>query len=381
MNEEIKIDERIYNDYSCDGDTESANTELTAYDIAVFYNTYNLSSLMKWWNKRLIVPSFQRAYVWDHRKASEFVDSILRGLPVPSMFFYDDSDSNKLLVVDGQQRLTSLYKFIVEKKFNGKEFRLTGNIHPNWDKKSFDDLSALDRERLEDSLMNVTVMRQLKPENGQSSMYLAFQRFNTGGISLRAQEIRMAVSYGPLSEFVTELAEDSIFSKWDFLISKEDKKNNNFSKIQEIILRFWVLFLADGKLGSSSLRSSLDDFFSTNKKFDEGPFKRDGKTYYSKKYLKECFDTIYLLQNIDSDSFCPFSIPTVIFFESVWLGVAFRKREGKDVSDEWLISKIKNWSSQIGEAEFGLLFKPRRSSSIEAITTRVMKTKEYFLAD
>ena len=86
------------NDEEDDADEVINNNKLTAYDIAVFYNTYNLSTLLKWWGKKLIVPEFQRSYVWSKNKASEFVDSVLRGLPVPSLFFeYKVSGTIKFL--------------------------------------------------------------------------------------------------------------------------------------------------------------------------------------------------------------------------------------------------------------------------------------------
>lgn len=88
MEEKLVIDEEMLDeDLQNDLDEEIDNNKLMAYDIAVFYNTYNLSTLMKWWGKKLVIPDFQRTYVWSIKKASEFVDSMLRGLPVPSMFF------------------------------------------------------------------------------------------------------------------------------------------------------------------------------------------------------------------------------------------------------------------------------------------------------
>ena len=92
-------------------DEEIDSNKLTAYDIAVFYNTYNLSTILKWWGGKLVVPDYQRSYVWNLKQASEFVDSMLRGLPIPSIFFYDDTENSRFLVVDGQQRLKSLYYF------------------------------------------------------------------------------------------------------------------------------------------------------------------------------------------------------------------------------------------------------------------------------
>ena len=270
-NEEIDVDEVI------------DNNKLMAYDIAVFYNTYNLSTLIKWWGKKLVIPDFQRAYVWTLKQASEFVDSILRGLPVPSMFFYDDSDNSRYLVVDGQQRLSSLYAYIQKQEYAGEKFCLKGNIHPNWKGKSYPELEEEDKERLDDALMNITLMRQLAPDDGQSAMYLAFQRINTGGKTLKAQEIRMAVSYGPLALYIDELAKDKRFDKWDFLRTKAQREHDDCSPIQELLVKFFAYYFSypDNYVGGST-RDLLDEFFDQQKDFDS-PRRRDPEVDYLKK--------------------------------------------------------------------------------------------------
>ncbi len=56
------------------------------------------------------VPLFQRNYVWDIKKASKLVESLILGLPVPELFFYSEGDENTTYkIIDGQQRLLSIY--------------------------------------------------------------------------------------------------------------------------------------------------------------------------------------------------------------------------------------------------------------------------------
>lgn len=367
-------------DYSEEDEEETCN-ELTAYDLAVFYNTYNLSALLNWWGKKLIVPDFQRSFVWNQKQASEFVDSILRGLPVPSIFFYDDTEKNRLLVIDGQQRLTSLFRFIKQKTFNEKAFKLVGSIHPKWVNKTYDQLEDEDRERLDDTLLNITVMRQLRPYDGQSSMYLAFQRINTGGKTLTAQEIRMAVSSGALSRIVSELATDPVFNEWEFLRTPNDRKNNNYTRIQELIVRFWTFFYSDEKGISGTLRSSLDAFFASNKDFEKTIINNQ-LNGHKESELRDLFKTIYYLRGIDSSFFIPDTTrPTSIFFESVWLGIAFRIRNNHEVTSELIKNKIAHWKESVGYEAFSSMFKARRSSSVESINARISNIKGYFLED
>ena len=376
MINEIELDNQDY-----EVDEVIDNNKLMAYDIAVFYNTYNLSTLMKWWGKKLIVPDFQRANVWNIKKASEFVDSILRGLPVPSMFIYDDMEKNRYLVVDGQQRLNSLYSYIKRGMYGDSVFRLVGNIHPNWTGRTFEELDQEDKDRLEDTLLNITVMRQIAPDDGQSSMYLAFQRINTGGIALTAQEIRMAVSYGELARYINQLSADEKLRKWDFLRSKNNRTFGNYSQIQELLLKFWAYYFNYPKqYTGSSTREFLDVFFDQQKDFDKPKKKRNSVIYHSKEEFIEVFDAAFdeVIQ-LSVEDLSPYTSPAQTFLEAIWVGLTYRKLVlGKSINSENLSSYIKNWKYSIGEEKFSELFQARRTSSIKSAYERINAGIEYF---
>ena len=103
--------------------------------------------------------------------------------------------------------------------------------------------------------------------------------------------------------------------------------------------------------------------------------------YYSEEELLTAFRSIDYLKELEEDDFIPDTRPTSIFFESVWIGVALRIREGKEVSTELIKSKIGKWKETVGDDLFSSLFKARRSSSIESINARIAETKKYFLED
>ena len=374
-------DEFIEDEY--DVDEEIDNNKLMAYDIAVFYNTYNLSTLLKWWGKKLVIPDFQRPYVWNMTKASEFVDSMLRGLPVPSMFFYDDSDNSRLLVVDGQQRLNSLCAYIETQSYFGKKFRLIGNIHPNWKGKTYDELNQEDKDRLDDSLMNITVMRQLAPDDGQSAMYLAFQRINTGGITLRAQEIRMAVSFGPLAKYLSELSIKTSLNKLMFLRSKSQRENENYSPIQELILKFWTYYFRYPDFSGSSTRAMLDDFFSEQKDFEKPVRRKQGKRYIRREEFEEAYEAVVeIIANLSEDVLSPYTKPTQTFLEAIWVGLTYRKLKlHKDIDEQRIPEIVQNWKSTMGEEKFSEMFQARRTSSIQSALARIRAGIDYFSGD
>ncbi|QTE70303.1 DUF262 domain-containing protein [Clostridiales bacterium FE2011] len=362
-------------------DEEIEDNTLMGDDIAVFYNTYNLSTLMKWWNNKLVVPDFQRAYVWTIKKASEFVDSILRGFPIPSIFLYDDKESAHYYIVDGHQRLRSLYYYIEEKKFNGRAFKLTGNIHHNWINKTFDELDYEDQERLKDVLLNITVMRPVAPDQDQSSMYLAFQRLNTGGEKLSAQEIRMAISYGSFANYLHKIANDTRFDKWNFLRTKAQRDNHNFSRIQELILKFFAYYFTyPQKFTGNSTRTMLDNFFSQQKEFDNPRRKKPGIEYHSEAE----FDTVFnaaldIVLSLSIEDLSPNTRPTQAFLESIWVGLTYKiLHDPKEINTDRLSAYIRNWKATIGEDQFNYLFSPRRASSTQSAYERISEGIRYF---
>ena len=82
----------------------------------------------------LLKPELQRKYVWTKVEASRFIDSILLGLPVPSVFFAKEPNET-MLIIDGFQRIMTVYDY-VKGIFSGdgKVFKLsnTDNINARW---------------------------------------------------------------------------------------------------------------------------------------------------------------------------------------------------------------------------------------------------------
>ena len=181
----------------------------------------------------IFIPEFQRNFVWTLAQASRFVESLLLGLPVPGIFLFKEPETQKLMVVDGQQRLQSLRKFY-EGYFEEKKFKLIG-VGLEFENKTYDGLSASDRIRLDDSIVHATIFQQAEPGNDRSSIYSVFERLNTGGTPLTQQEIRACVYRGELDKLLSELAEDS---SWRELYGKKNFRK----KDEEIILRFFSLY-------------------------------------------------------------------------------------------------------------------------------------------
>jgi len=228
---EVEIDE-----------TEEEEGVLVKYDIATYPSDFTLGGIYDKWNDdEIVIPDFQRKFVWKITQSSLLIESFLLGLPVPPVFFYIDDD-NKNVVIDGQQRILScVYYFdgyFGSETIHGKRqvFRLKGldERSPYYNKR-FEELKESDQRKLKNSVLRAINTRQLSP-TGQTSIYHIFERLNTGGTPLKPQEIRNVVFRGNLKQIITALNEDE---DWRLILGK--KTFDRHQKDVELVLRIFAL--------------------------------------------------------------------------------------------------------------------------------------------
>ena len=226
------------------------------YVISSYGADYPVDSLVKRISKHdIYVPEFQRGFVWSHVQASRFVESLLLGLPVPGIFLFKESDTQKLVVVDGQQRLRTLqmyYGGIIR----GREFALRG-VCEEMSGLTYRDLTEEDRRRLDDGILHATIFQQDDPGNDRSSIYLIFERLNTGGTPLAPPEIRSCVYPGALNDLLNELVKHP---KWREIYGSSSLRG----KEQELILRFFALYI-NGDNYTRPMKGFLNDFIDQNR--------------------------------------------------------------------------------------------------------------------
>lgn len=89
------------------------NSVVAEYDITTSPRDLTPGSIVDMVDSGIInIPFFQRNYVWDIKKASKLIESLILGLPIPELFFYSEGDENtSYKIIDGQQRLLSIYFF------------------------------------------------------------------------------------------------------------------------------------------------------------------------------------------------------------------------------------------------------------------------------
>lgn len=228
-----------YDTLEIEREDEQDDNVLIEYDITTYPSDFTLSGLTEMWkNGDITIPDYQREFVWSIKQSSLLIESFLIGLPVPPIFFYID-DENKNLVIDGQQRLLSIifyfegYFGFENEKGKRQTFRLTGlNERNPFHNKRYIDLEMKDRRKLETSVLRAINVRQLSPKDQSTSVFHIFERLNTGGTPLKAQEIRNCVFRGAFLDKLRELNE---YSDWRKIIGRKliDKHQNDV----ELILR------------------------------------------------------------------------------------------------------------------------------------------------
>ena len=242
-------------------ETDDEQSDAVTYKILPYPADFTLEGLyLKWTKEEIKIPPFQRQYVWNQAQASRLVESFLLGLPVPGIFLYKEKSTEKLLVIDGQQRLRSIVSYLSGKyEPTGKKFSLT-KAKPAWDGKTFEQLSEPEKSRLKDSVLRATIIQQLDP-NDDSSIIHIFERLNTGGTTLVPQEVRNCVYNGKFNDLLLELNK---FKYWREILGK--KKLDPRMKDVELILRSFALtFNAD------EYHKPMKDFLSAFMKKNQNP--------------------------------------------------------------------------------------------------------------
>ncbi len=288
----------------------------------------------------LVKPELQRHYVWDKAEASRFVDSILLGLPVPSIFLAKTKDE-KLLIIDGYQRLMTVRDFtkgIFSKDSSVFKLSRTDRIHERWRGKAFVELSTDEQRKVRNTTIHAIIFMQQQAREGDTSLFQVFERINSSGRTLLPQEIRNCVYQGKFNSLLIEL---NGISEWRELwgsINRDDRMRDI-----EFILRFFALS-SDEILSSDkappriSLKKHLNQFM--DREFGEmqcSQLRREFTEtvkFIHKNLGKTAFHNISL--SGASKTVATFS-PTV--FDSIMISTRLAIRQGRHTKAKDLQSK------------------------------------------
>jgi len=214
-------------------------SELPPNDIVAYNELRSCADLVRMYDtKQLdIQPDFQRDIVWLNPAQTRFIDSLIKQLPIPSMCISLDYKTEKRLVIDGLQRITSIIKFLNEDEWKLSDLadideRIAGKTVHTIKTKSKDIYS-----RVQNLTIPVTVLRcDYTKKTHNDYLFTIFHRLNTGGAKLNNQEIRNCIYNGEFNTLLKSLASGQ---KWTHLLDLKPTSIYRFAN-EEIILRFFA---------------------------------------------------------------------------------------------------------------------------------------------
>uniref|UniRef100_UPI000C83D35B DUF262 domain-containing protein n=1 Tax=Vibrio splendidus TaxID=29497 RepID=UPI000C83D35B len=228
-------------------DESSIGSPFSTKDVKVNTQTISLSSLVNrlTYNEIDLQPSFQRkSDLWSNTQMSRLIESILLKMPLP-IFYFDVSDPDKWLVVDGLQRLSTIRRFVVDKKLKLTNLEFLTHFNGS----SFDDLPRPMQRVIEETQI---VTYQIEPQTPKEVRYSIFNRINTGGLKLNAQEIRQALNQtGIAVKFLQEECETPEFTR---IVNLKTERMLD----RELALRFFAFKLAPVDDTFKNLSTFLD---------------------------------------------------------------------------------------------------------------------------
>lgn len=239
-------------------------------DIVAFNEQRSCADIYRMYEKGQldINPDFQRGEVWTPRAQTLFVDSLMKQLPIPSMCICLDINTQKRIVIDGLQRITTIVKFL--KPSSIWKLSDVEDVDPRIANKAVSDIKSNEPslyETLENLSIPITVLRcDLSKKEHMEYLFQIFYRLNSGGNKLYNQEIRNCIYSGPFNNLLKQLALSELWMTFAG-VNKKKVESSRFSN-EERILRFFAFYHKYNDY-NGRLASFLNDFMGEHRGLSE----------------------------------------------------------------------------------------------------------------
>ncbi len=285
-------------------DEEENYSDNDLYDITSWGADLSFRELLTMYNDGdLLKPELQRKYVWTKKEASRFIDSVLLGLPVPSIFLAKEKNET-LLIVDGFQRIMTVNDFI-NGIFGGdnKSFKLLNSesINEKWRNKTFAELTPEEQRKIRNTTIHAIIFEQKRPKNN-TGMYQVFERINTTGKILKPQEIRNCVYQGRFNDLLFDVNKNRY---WRLLLKLQDEDSRMADL--ELILRFFAMCdlhnRKEGKQAQINLTKYLNIYMGDHRNMSDEEY--EGKKQLFVDVVKVIYSTLenYAFRNAKVTSY------------------------------------------------------------------------------
>lgn len=307
----------------------------------VDYNLEALTGLVR--SKQIdLSPRYQRRHRWDAKRQSLLIESFLMNVPVPPIFLNED-DYGKYSVIDGKQRLTAITEFMLG-RLQLRRLEVFSDING----KTFDDLPSELQSvmRVRPTLRAQIILRQSDPD----IKFEVFQRLNTGGVKLNAQEIRNSAFPGPLNDLILDLSESSQFHSILGISAPRRSKMHQEMRDAEFVLRYFA-FCDDWQTFKGGMKRRMDHFMENNQRasdkalktleqrfrktldcvqaaFGDRPFRRwlPDQEKWKSQVLASIYDAqMFACQDFDPDQLRPHQAKIAEAFKTLLSDTDFRK--------------------------------------------------------
>jgi hypothetical protein len=193
---------------------------LTEYSIEL------LASKMR--NGDFEVPAYQREFTWEPERKSRFIESVLMGLPIPFLFFWESPATGRLEIVDGSQRLRTIEEFILGDFTLGEleELSLLTGFR-------FKDFPDSRQRKIKNRSIRGIVLNEHADEEARFDL---FDRINTGSKAANKAEVRRGALGGPFLDLVISLAKEPVFVNTAPVTEKQLKERAR----EELVTRFFA---------------------------------------------------------------------------------------------------------------------------------------------
>lgn len=218
-------------------------TDITVKDICVgfVYNELEGKGLFGLSGNLTIQPEYQRNYIYaEEKREASVIESILKGYPI-GLIYFNKVDKDKFEILDGQQRITSIGRFLTL-KFSIKD--------ENGNPQKFDGLAADKRTKIENTKLLI-----YECEGTETEIMNWFETINIAGIPLNEQEKYNAVYFGPFvtlckAEFSN--SQNANIQKWSAYINGKVRRQDYLHTALD-----WV---------SSSKNTSIRDYMTSHRR-------------------------------------------------------------------------------------------------------------------
>lgn len=205
------------------------NIEECSKHITYYLSEYTIGYLaQEMENNSFSIPDYQRKFIWDKNKQSRFIESLILGLPIPFLFFYEEPITGQLEIVDGMQRMSTIREFINDRLVLSELERL-----PFLDGFKFSMFDISRQRKIRNRSIRGII---LEGNTDETSRLDLFNRINTGGVFVNPAEVRRGSLSGPFSNLIQQICQDKLFIDMVPVSEAKEKAGER----EELITRFFA---------------------------------------------------------------------------------------------------------------------------------------------